>query len=143
MRTWHVYRLIDPRTGKPFYVGCTAVAKDRFQVHVDDPAVAARSRCRQLRDLGLHPRLKIVRAFDGKLAAYEFACWLILTTRGLVNAPLEFVRWPRRSALRLSKTVVHLRERSQPRSHIFRREPGFRPLDRGPIGEPLDLPQRT
>ena len=30
--TWHVYRLIDPRTGKPFYVGCTTVPRDRFQV---------------------------------------------------------------------------------------------------------------
>ena len=93
MRTWHVYRLIDPRSCKPFYVGCTPVAKDRFQDHVDDPAAAARSRCQELRDLGLHPRLKIVCAFDGKHAAYDFACRLILETRGLVNAPLEFVRW--------------------------------------------------
>jgi hypothetical protein len=94
---WHVYRLIDPRTGKPFYVGCTAVPKDRFQDHVDDPALAARPRCRELRGLGLHPKLKIVRAFRGKLAAYEFACRLILTTHGLVNAPLEFVRRPKPS----------------------------------------------
>jgi hypothetical protein len=98
--TWHVYRLIDPRTGKPFYVGCTTVPRDRFQVHVDDPAVAARSRCQELRSLGLHPKLKIVRAFDGKWSAYDFACRLILTTRGLVNAPLEFFRWPSRSERR-------------------------------------------
>ena len=97
MGTWRVYRLIDPRTGKPFYVGCTTVPTDRFQDHVDDPAVAARSRCQELRAHGLHPKLKIVRAFRGKLAAYEFACRLILETHGLVNAPLEFVRWPKRS----------------------------------------------
>lgn len=90
MRTWHVYRLVDPRNCKPFYVGCTTVSKDRFQDHVDNPAAAARARCRQLRDLGLHPKLKIVRAFDRKRAAYEFANRLILTTHGLVNAPLEF-----------------------------------------------------
>jgi hypothetical protein len=95
--TWHVYRLIDPRTGKPFYVGCTAVAKNRFQDHVDDPTLAARPRCRELRGLGLHPKLKIVRAFRGKRSAYEFACGLILTARGLVNAPLEFFRWPKPS----------------------------------------------
>lgn len=95
MRTWRVYRLIDPRGGRPFYIGCTSAPTGQLQDHVDDPAVAARSRCRELRDLGLRPRLKIVRTFDRKQAAYEFA--LILATHGLVNAPLEFVRWPKRS----------------------------------------------
>jgi hypothetical protein len=126
MTIWRVYRLIDPRTGKPFYVGCTGVAKDRFQDHVDDPPAAARPRCRELRGLGLHPRLKIVRAFDRKLAAYEFACRLILTTRGLVNAPLEFFRWPSRS--------------SKPRSHIFRRQPGFASIATSKSNNLLELP---
>ena len=40
--------------------------------------------------------MKIVRAFDGKRSAYEFASRLIFTTRGLVNAPLDFYRWPSR-----------------------------------------------
>src|SRR4249919_3346297 len=105
MTIWRVYRLIDPRNSRVFYIGIGSVAKDRFQDHVDAPAVAARARCQELRDLGLRPRLKIVRSFDRKLAAYEFACRLILTTRGLVNAPLEFFRWPSRPDRRLLRRI--------------------------------------
>ena len=90
MRTWRVYRLIDAR-GRPFYIGCTSAPTDRLQDHVDAPAAAARARCRELRALGLRPRQKIVRTFDRKRAAYEFANRLILKTRGLVNAPLRML----------------------------------------------------
>ena len=40
--------------------------------------------------------MKIVRAFDGKRSAFEFASRLIFTTRGLVNAPRDFYSWPSR-----------------------------------------------
>jgi len=82
---WSVYRLVDPRTGAAFYIGCTVNTGRRLAAHSSDPASAAWERCRALRTVGLRAELEVLETFADKDEALDREREIILSTPGLVN----------------------------------------------------------
>lgn len=84
MRTWHVYRLLDPRSYKPFYIGCSVDPVGRAKHHAYDYC-SSRERCREIKAAGLEVLVIIVSSHTDKLLALKAEWSLIISTLGLVN----------------------------------------------------------
>ncbi len=82
---WIVYALIDPRDGKPFYIGCTTRPKDRLTAHGCDPASAAWPRMVDIRALELRATMKIVGRYRDKTEARIEERRRIKITPGILN----------------------------------------------------------
>lgn len=88
---YYVYQLVDPRTGKPFYVG---KGKDRRAWFHAECVKRGRStgniqkdeRIAEIHAAGLNVAVKIVERFDGQKAAYAHERKLIASIEGLTNA---------------------------------------------------------
>lgn len=85
MTIWNVYRLVDPRDEKPFYIGCTMTPYGRYLGHMTDPASSAWPRMRDIKDAGLRADMGIVAEFDNKWVARSHERQLIIETDGLLN----------------------------------------------------------
>lgn len=83
---WAVYGLVDPRTAKVFYVGCTSKLKQRITAHHCDPASAAYWRCHDLRAVGLRAECIIFATAETKIAVKVVEARLILSIPDLVNS---------------------------------------------------------
>lgn len=97
--TWYIYRLVDPRNCKPFYVGLSIAPRRRLLGHMYDPASAGWPTCRELRSIGLKPILEFVSEHDTRDAALIAEWELIMASDGLVNrSRLEpWPSWARRN----------------------------------------------
>lgn len=84
-RPYYVYQLVDPRDGRPFYVG--KGQKHRAWKHLRGKShnAAVNARVAEIEALGRAVEVEIVRWFDTDGEAIDFECTLICATDGLVN----------------------------------------------------------
>lgn len=85
MKAWYVYRLLDPRTMEPVYVGCSVNPKARLVNHMSDPACAPYHLGRKLKSLGLKFALEVLSVHTDKLEALMAEWRLTVATPGLLN----------------------------------------------------------
>jgi hypothetical protein len=83
----YVYRLIDPRSGAPFYVGISKNPWSRFDGHRNDPGSGGWPKVRELLKAGFARAdiLHIHTWCENREAAYKLEHQLITTTEGLLN----------------------------------------------------------
>lgn len=115
---YYVYQLVDPRTGKPFYVG---KGKDRRAWSHATAVKAGRptgnpqkeKRIADIHAAGLDVEVEIVERFDDESAAYAHE--LSLIREGLADLTNIMVGWEPRAG------------------HVPQARPSARPRDLGPI----------
>lgn len=77
--SWYVYKLIDPRDGRPFYIG--KGTNDRYRAHISEARsghVSAKcERIREIEAVGLAVGVDIARDFDFEDQAYAYEHHLI------------------------------------------------------------------
>lgn len=77
IKEWHVYGLFDPVSGTVFYVGMTARPRSRIWGHFGSPNSPAWRRCRDLRESGVRPELRIL-ATVSKYHQARYIEWRLL-----------------------------------------------------------------
>ena len=83
--TWHVYALVDPRTGDDFYIGVTTRPRQRRYNHGNDPGSAAWPTVRDIRADGFKFTMRILASYSDKAPAYAHEDRLIHTLSGFSN----------------------------------------------------------
>jgi hypothetical protein len=100
MNNFTVYQLIDPRDGKPFYVGCTRAPASRARAHRSGArGTSIYPRIREIKSCGLVPIFEVVKSGLNKIQALWLEREMIYDTPGLLNRPsgrLSEVFFPRR-----------------------------------------------
>jgi predicted GIY-YIG superfamily endonuclease len=66
-----VYALIDPRSRKVRYVGCSHDIQKRLKQHCTNPAYRLYKWIRELASYGMVPKLKKLEEFSSKHEAYK------------------------------------------------------------------------
>jgi hypothetical protein len=122
--SYYVYKLVDPRDGKPFYIG--KGTDDRYAAHVKEAKKGLVSRkCDRIREIlaaNLEVQVEIVRKFDFENQAYAYEAKLIkrIGLENLTNvapgggaprkavgvAPMEMVR----SCVRMARVLTRYKE---------------------------------
>ena len=60
VKTYYIYQLVDPRDGKPFYVGCTTNPHRRLIQHSKNPSGGSASKIEKILNSGSKPELEIL-----------------------------------------------------------------------------------
>ena len=79
-RTYYVYRLIDPRSGKPYYVGETNNKHAREAQHCERkaPSNPAEERNQEILTEGNRPKMEVLKTFDNRLQALLYEIYYII-----------------------------------------------------------------
>lgn len=114
---WHVYALIDPRSGSPFYVGITSRPEARRGGHTGDPASAAYNRCYEIKMAGHRVAMEILSTHETKMGGLAEEAHQISSLPGLVNLlkPSRTGESPKSAASRTDyqREVMKLRRAKQ------------------------------
>lgn len=86
----YVYRLIDPRTGAPFYIGVSRSPGARLGDHHRNKGSAAFERVTEIVSSGSHVQLEILAKHDTRTQAFDHESHLISLTPGLTNRARPF-----------------------------------------------------
>lgn len=86
---WYVYRLIDPKDGKPFYIGKGCGKRARSHLNVKNGRLPIHARINLIRDAGREPSVEIVERFESESEALTYEAHLISKTPGLENVLLN------------------------------------------------------
>jgi len=83
-----VYELVDPRDGKPFYIGQTKDPKTREQYHKSRKFLGGPcfERVEAIRDDGMQLQFRIVETYQTRKDARLAEKRLVLMTPGLLNS---------------------------------------------------------
>ena len=79
-RKYYVYRLIDPRSGKPYYVGETNNKRAREAQHCERkaPSSPAEERNQEILAEGRRPKMEVLKTFDNRLQALLYEIYYII-----------------------------------------------------------------
>ena len=79
-RTYYVYHLIDPRSGKPYYVGETNNKRAREAQHCERkaPSNPAEEHNQEILDEGQRPKMEVLKTFDNRLQALLYEIYYII-----------------------------------------------------------------
>jgi hypothetical protein len=82
-----VYQLVDPRDGKPFYIGAGTEGRPfkHLPAALEGERGAKADRIREIVAAGLMPEVQILAVTNGRNTAFDIEATLIKSTPGLLN----------------------------------------------------------